>query len=47
MWLQEMRRMSLKAESDDLVFCTEVIKLWRTVAAVAIKDKQSVRPSRM
>jgi hypothetical protein len=31
------------AEGDDLVLCTELIKFWRSMTAMTIKDKKSVR----
>jgi hypothetical protein len=41
--LEEVRYIGWHAESDDLVLRTELIKLWRSVAAMPIKDKESVR----
>lgn len=41
--LEEVRGVGWHAEGDDLVLCTELIKLWRSVAAVSIKDEESVR----
>jgi hypothetical protein len=41
--LEEMRGVSWHAESDDLVLCTEQIKLWRSIATIAVKDKKSIR----
>lgn len=41
--LEEVRGVGWHAESDDLVLCTGLIKLWRSVAAVSIKDEESIR----
>ena len=41
--LEEMRGMGWHAEGDDLILCIELIKLWGSMAAVAVKDKESVR----
>jgi hypothetical protein len=37
-----MRRVRWHAESDNLVLCTELIELRRSVAAVTIKDKETI-----
>ena len=41
--LEEVRCVGWHAEGDDLILCIELIKLWRSVAAVAVKDKESIR----
>ena len=41
-----MRRVRWHAESDNLVLCTELIKLRRSVAAVAVKDKETIYSTR-
>jgi hypothetical protein len=41
--LEEVRGVSWHAEGDDLVLFTELIKLWRSVAAVPINDEESIR----
>jgi hypothetical protein len=41
--LEEVRCVGWYAESDNLVLCTELIKLWCSVAAMAVKDKESIR----
>jgi hypothetical protein len=41
--LEEVGGVAWHAEGDDLVLCTELIKLWRSMAAVAVKYKESVR----
>jgi hypothetical protein len=35
--------MSWHAESDDLVLRIELIKLWRSVTTMPIKDEESIR----
>lgn len=42
--LKEVGGVRRHVEGDNLVILAELIKLWRCVAAMSIKDKQSIRP---
>jgi hypothetical protein len=37
--LEEVRGVSWHVKSNNLILCAELIKLWRSVAAVPVKDK--------
>ena len=37
-----MRRMSRHTEADDLVLCTVLVELRRSMATMAVEDKQAV-----
>jgi hypothetical protein len=41
--LEKVGGMGWHAEGDNLVLCTELIKLWRSMAAMAVKDEEFVR----
>jgi hypothetical protein len=41
--LEEVRGVGWHAESNDLVLYIELIKFWRSVATIAVKDKKSIR----
>jgi hypothetical protein len=41
--LEEVRCVRWHTESDDLILRTELIKLWRSMVAVTVKDEESVR----
>ena len=44
-WLEEVQRMQWHTKGDNLVISAVLVKLRCTVAAVTVKDKQSVRSS--
>jgi hypothetical protein len=44
--LKEVRGVRRHAESNNLVILAKLIKLWRCVAAVAVKNEQSIRALR-
>ena len=45
-WLEEVRRVRWHTESDDVVRCAVLVELWGSVAAVAVKDKETIDSAR-
>ncbi|EUC40329.1 hypothetical protein COCMIDRAFT_109094, partial [Bipolaris oryzae ATCC 44560] len=43
--LEEVRGMRRHAESNNLVLCTELVKLWRSVATMAVENKKPIDSS--
>jgi hypothetical protein len=41
--LEEIGYIGWHAEGDDLILCIELIKLWGSMAAMAVKDEESIR----
>jgi hypothetical protein len=44
-WLKAMRRVWWHTERDDLVVLAVLVKFWRCMAAMAVKNKQAVDSS--
>jgi hypothetical protein len=41
--LEKVRGIRWYIEGNNLILCIELIKLWRSIAAMAVKDEESVR----